>query len=109
MVALPLTPNGFATIYGLGFTSGPDRLESNKRFADNALGGAKVQIGGKDAFISYASFGQLNILIAPDLPAGSLILTVATPAGSATATVNILMQIPSGSLIRSAVRTGSQA
>jgi|GEM_PF-3068609 len=88
-----LTPNGFASIYGLGFSSGSTDWSPTNALP-TTLGGAKVQIGGKDAFISYASFGQINILIPPDLPSGSSNLTVTTPAGSATATVNVLAANP---------------
>ena len=84
-----VAPNGFATIYGQGFASGP-AVWSPTSALPTTLSGAKAKIGGEDAFISYASFGQLNILIPPDLPSGLSNLTVTTPAGNATATVNIL-------------------
>ena len=88
-----LTPNAFATIYGLGFSSGALGWSPTSALP-TTLGGATVQIGGKDAFMSYASFGQLNILVPPDLAPGSSTVTVTTPAGSASATVNVLPANP---------------
>jgi uncharacterized protein (TIGR03437 family) len=88
-----LASNGFASIYGQGF-SGSSINWSPTSALPTSLGGAKVQVGGKDAFISYAGFGQINILLPPDLAPGLSVLTLTTPAGSATSTVNVLPANP---------------
>ena len=46
-----------------------------------SLDGVSVTMGGKPAFIYYISPGQLNVL-APNVPAGSLTVTVTTPGGT---------------------------
>lgn len=54
-----------------------------------SLGGVQVQIDGKSAYVSYAAFGQLNVLVPPDTNSGSVPVTVTTAAGSATTNVNM--------------------
>ena len=47
-----------------------------------SLDGVSVAIGGKAAYVYYISPGQLNVL-APDIPAGPVTVTVTTPVGTA--------------------------
>jgi uncharacterized protein (TIGR03437 family) len=49
-----------------------------------SLDGVKVTMGGKPAYVYFISPGQLNVL-APDLPAGPVSVTVTTGAGTSTA------------------------
>ena len=46
-----------------------------------SLDGVSVTMGGKAAYIYYISPGQLNVL-APDVPAGPVTVTVTTPGGT---------------------------
>ncbi len=46
-----------------------------------SLDGVSVNVGGKPAYVYYISPGQLNVL-APNVPAGPLTVTVTTPAGA---------------------------
>jgi uncharacterized protein (TIGR03437 family) len=46
-----------------------------------SLAGVSVTMGGKPAYVYYISSGQLNVL-APDLPAGPVNVTVITPGGT---------------------------
>lgn len=45
-----------------------------------SLDGVNVTMGGKAAYVYYISPGQLNVL-APDIPAGPVTVTVTTPGG----------------------------
>jgi uncharacterized protein (TIGR03437 family) len=49
-----------------------------------SLDGVSVTMGGKPAYIYFISPGQLNVL-APDVPAGPISVTVTTAAGASTA------------------------
>lgn len=49
-----------------------------------SLDGVRVSMGGKPAYLYYISPGQLNVL-APDVPAGPISVTVTTAAGTSTA------------------------
>ncbi|HXS97448.1 MAG TPA: IPT/TIG domain-containing protein [Candidatus Limnocylindrales bacterium] len=49
-----------------------------------SLDGVSVTMGGKPAYIYFVSPGQLNVL-APDVPAGPVSVTVTTAAGTSTA------------------------
>jgi uncharacterized protein (TIGR03437 family) len=46
-----------------------------------SLDGVSVSVGGKPAYMYYISPGQINVL-APDVPAGSVTVTVTTGAGT---------------------------
>lgn len=46
-----------------------------------SLDGVSVSMGGKPAYVYYISPGQLNVL-APNVPAGPLTVTVTTPGGT---------------------------
>ena len=46
-----------------------------------SLDGVSVSMGGKPAYIYYISSGQINVL-APDVPAGPITVTVTTPGGT---------------------------
>ncbi len=49
-----------------------------------SLDGVSVTMGGKPAYVYFISPGQLNVL-APDVPAGPISVTVTTAAGTSTA------------------------
>jgi uncharacterized protein (TIGR03437 family) len=57
------------------------------------LDGVSVTMGGKPAYVYYITPGQLNIL-APDVPAGPLTVTVTTAGGSASATTTASLYEP---------------
>ncbi len=83
-----ITPNGFATIFGSGFTATPLSWAPTAALP-TSLGGVKVQIDGKDAYISYADFGQVNVLVPPDSNSGTVTVSVTTPGGIANSTVTM--------------------
>jgi uncharacterized protein (TIGR03437 family) len=88
-----LAPNSFLTIYGTGFADAPVAW-SPATALPTTLGGVKVRIGGKEAFISYASVGQVNVLTPPDLAVGAVALEVSTAAGVSTVTLNVSEAAP---------------
>jgi uncharacterized protein (TIGR03437 family) len=88
-----ITPGGFATIFGSGFTQSPVSWSPTSNLPTN-LGGVQVQIDGKSAFISYASFGQVNVLVPPDSNSGMVTATLTTTAGSSTVSVNLAPMKP---------------
>ncbi|HTB20031.1 MAG TPA: IPT/TIG domain-containing protein [Bryobacteraceae bacterium] len=84
-----VVPNSWVTILGTGLASKTDDWTNsivNGQFPIS-VDGVSVTIGGKPAYISYISPGQINLLT-PDLGFGPLPLTVTTAGGtSATFTV----------------------
>jgi uncharacterized protein (TIGR03437 family) len=59
-----------------------------------SLDGVSVSIGGQPAYVYFVSPGQLNV-IAPNIPAGQVQVTVTTAAGTTVpATVNVAAQAP---------------
>jgi len=88
-----IAPNSFVTIYGSGFAESPVSWNPAASLP-TTLGGASVQIDGKDAFLSYADSGQVNVLAPPDTASGTVAVKVTTSAGSATANVTIAAVAP---------------
>lgn len=88
-----IAPNSFVTIYGSGFATSPVTW-SRTTSLPIALGGVSVQVNGKDAYISYADSGQLNVLTPPDTATGRVMVRVTTPAGSATADATMAAVAP---------------
>ncbi len=83
-----IAPNSFVSIFGSGFAASPV-VWSPTTALPTTLGGARVRINGKDAFLSYASPGQLNVLTPPDTASGAVPVEVTTSAG--TAAFNIIL------------------
>ncbi len=88
-----IVPNAFITIFGSGFAPSPVTW-SPVTSLPVTLGGVSVKIAGKDAFISYADSGQLNVLIPADLTPGAASLTVTTSVGSATTNITVAKASP---------------
>jgi uncharacterized protein (TIGR03437 family) len=86
--------NSWVTIQGTGLA--PQTDDWSHAIVNGALptslDGVTVTIGGKPAYVYFISPGQLNVL-APDVPAGPITVTVTTPGGtsenfSSTASLN---------------------
>ncbi len=75
-----LSPGGFFTIFGSGFTVGSSI--------------PTVTVGGKPAQIIAAFPFQINALLPVGSPAGSALVQVSGPLGTATQSVNILSAAP---------------
>jgi uncharacterized protein (TIGR03437 family) len=89
-----ITPGGFASIFGSGFT-GTAATWAPTTSLPTSLGGVQqVQIDGNNAYVSYAGFGQINVLVPPDTKSGTVPVTVTTAAGSATMNVNMAAARP---------------
>jgi uncharacterized protein (TIGR03437 family) len=78
--------NSWVTIQGAGLAAQTD--DWSKSIINGALptslDGVSVSIGGKPAYIYYVSPTQLNVL-APDVPAGPVTVTVTTAGGTTAA------------------------
>jgi len=81
-----IVANSWVTIQGGGFGTKTDDWSSSivNGALPTSLDGVSVSMGGKPAYIYYVSPGQLNVL-APDVPAGPISVTVTTTAGTSTA------------------------
>ena len=81
-----IVPNSWATIQGSSLAS------STGTWADSivngrlptTLDGVTVTIGGKPAYLSYISPGQINLLV-PDIGTGPVLVTVTRAAGTSEA------------------------
>lgn len=85
-----IAPDSFGTLYGAnlapaGVEWGPVILDG--KTLPSELGGVKVLVGGRNAWVSYAGPGQVNFLVPEGLPAGAAELEVSHPGGSAKTTV----------------------
>jgi uncharacterized protein (TIGR03437 family) len=81
-----IVANSWVTIQGAGLATKADDWSNsivNGRLP-TSLDGVSVSMGGKAAYIYYISPGQLNVL-APDVPAGPLAVTVTTAGGTSAA------------------------
>jgi uncharacterized protein (TIGR03437 family) len=92
--ATTIAPNSFITIFGSGFAAAPE-VWSPTTSLPTVLGGARVKVNGKDAFLSYASPGQLNVLTPPDTASGPVVVQVTTAAGTTSATATMTQITPS--------------
>jgi uncharacterized protein (TIGR03437 family) len=74
------------TIQGGGFATKTDDWSNSivNGALPTSLDGVSVSMGGKPAYIYYISPGQLNVL-APDVPAGPITVTVTTSGGTSAA------------------------
>jgi uncharacterized protein (TIGR03437 family) len=62
----PLSPGGYATIYGTNLSQGTNT--ATKTPFGVQLGGTSVILGGKQLPLSYASGGQVNVVVPYDVP-----------------------------------------
>jgi len=81
-----VTANSWVTITGTNLAGQTDDWSHSivNGALPTALDNVKVTMGGKPAYVYFISPGQLNVL-APDVPAGPLSVTVTTGAGASTA------------------------
>ncbi|HEX5229852.1 MAG TPA: IPT/TIG domain-containing protein [Bryobacteraceae bacterium] len=75
--------NAWITIGGTALASKTDNWDNAivNGVLPKSLDGVSVSVGGKAAYVYFISPGQLNVL-APDVPAGPLNVTVTTPGGT---------------------------
>ena len=94
----PRLPRGsFATAFGSSLAIATLTWDNNMP-ADgslpDAIGGAHVILGGRTVSPSYVSPAQVNFYLAPDQPVGSQRLTINTPQGSTSLTVEVVDAAP---------------
>jgi uncharacterized protein (TIGR03437 family) len=84
-----IVPGSWITIKGSGLSSVTDTWD--KFIANGKLpttvDGVSVKVGGQDAYVSYVSDSQINVL-APNIGTGSMSVTVTNSNGNAGATAN---------------------
>jgi uncharacterized protein (TIGR03437 family) len=85
-----VVPGSWVTIRGMNLAA-TTRVWTDADFGDNgslptALDAVRVNINGRPAYISYVSFGQLNVLAPEDNAAGPVQVEVINSAGRDTAT-----------------------
>jgi uncharacterized protein (TIGR03437 family) len=80
-----LVANSWVTIQGTNLSPQTDDWSHSivNGALPTALDGVSVTMGGKPAYVYYISPGQLNVL-APNLPAGPVTVTVTTPGGTSS-------------------------
>jgi uncharacterized protein (TIGR03437 family) len=78
--------NSWVTIQGTNLAPQTDDWSHSivNRALPTSLDGVSVTMGGKPAYVYFISPGQLNVL-APDVPAGPLTVTVTTAGGTSAA------------------------
>ena len=83
-----IVANSWVTIQGAGLAAKTDDWSNSivNGALPTSLDGVSVSMGGKAAYAYYISPGQLNVL-APDVPAGPVTVTVTTPGGASAAFV----------------------
>jgi uncharacterized protein (TIGR03437 family) len=81
-----IVANSWVTIRGAGLAAKTDDWSNSivNGALPTSLDGVSVTMGGKPAYVYYISPGQLNVL-APDVPAGPITVTVTTSAGTSAA------------------------
>jgi uncharacterized protein (TIGR03437 family) len=80
-----IVADSWVTIKGTNLASTTDDWSHSINGAlPTSLDGVSVTMGGKPAYVYYISPGQLNVL-APDLPAGPVTVTMTTPGGTGAA------------------------
>ncbi len=75
--------NSWVTIQGTGLAPKTDDWSNSivNGALPTSLDGVSVTMGGKPAYVYFISSGQLNVL-APDVPAGPITVTVTTAGGT---------------------------
>jgi uncharacterized protein (TIGR03437 family) len=81
-----IQPGEWATIYGTSLASGTATWTGN---FPTSLGGTSVTIGGKAAFLSFASPGQIDLQVPNVTGSGAVPVVVTTATGSATSTATL--------------------
>ncbi len=92
-----IAPGSFVSIYGQNFTSltfGWDWAIPDGKTLPTMVAGARVRINNQDAYISYASPAQLNVLAPPEVFAGTATIDVITGNGTVSAAAAMLPASP---------------
>jgi len=88
-----IAPGSFVSIYGQNFTSLAydwDWAIPDGKTLPTMVAGARVRINNKDAYVSYASPTQLNVLAPPGVFAGTATVDVITGNGTVSAAATML-------------------
>jgi len=81
-----IQPGEWATIYGTNLASSTATWTGN---FPTSLGGATVTIGGKAAYLSFASPAQIDLQVPNVTGSGAVSVVVTTATGSATSTATL--------------------
>jgi uncharacterized protein (TIGR03437 family) len=87
-----IQPGEWVSIYGTNLASTTEIWSGD---FPQSLGGTRVTIDGKAAYLSYVSPGQINVQAPDDTALGLVQVAVTTPGGTATATVALAQVAPS--------------
>ncbi len=87
-----IQPGEWASIYGTNLAS---VVTAQTGGFPQSLGGARVTIDGKPAYLSYVSPGQINLQVPDDTNTGTVSVVVTTESGSASADVTLADVAPS--------------
>ena len=90
-----IQPGSWISIYGANFASGLSVWNGD---FPKSLGGVSVKIDNKDAFLWFASPGQINAQVPDDNIQGCVNVAVTTPNGTANSQVTLQPAQPSFSL-----------
>ena len=89
-----VAPNTYVSIYGTNFAPAAFTDDWSKSIVNGklpiTLDGVRVSVGGQDAYVSYVSAVQINVLL-PEVGFGSMAVTVTTAVGT-SAPVNTTSQ-----------------
>jgi uncharacterized protein (TIGR03437 family) len=94
--AATIQPGEWVSIFGSNLASG--NATWNGDFP-TTLGGTRVTINGKSAYLWFVSPGQINLLAPDDTATGTIPVVVTTAGGASTSTVNLGAFAPSFSLL----------
>ncbi len=88
-------------IYGLnlGFTTGGWGNSFDGDTAPTKLVGTSVTVGGKPAFVSYVSPGQVNVNVPSDVPTGTQQVVLTTSVGGASNSYSIPVNVTEPGLL----------
>ena len=87
-----IQPGEWVTIYGYNLASGTAVWKGD---FPTSLGGTRVEINGKPAFLSFVSTSQINLQAPDDTALGAVSVVVTTNSGMATSSVTLSQYSPS--------------
>jgi uncharacterized protein (TIGR03437 family) len=93
-----IQPNSWVSIYGTNLITGSSPVNWNGDYP-LALGGTTVTINNKQAYLSYVSPTQVNLLAPYDGSAGPVSVTLTNANGTATSTVTLALVSPAFCLL----------
>ena len=98
-----IQPGEWVSIFGTNLAS--TRATWNGDFP-TTLGGTSVTVNGKPAYLWFVDTGQINMQTPDDTATGLVSVTVTTPGGTTTSTVNLAPAAPSFLLLDNTHVTG---